>query len=336
MTTDTNHTAPVSYRRGEAWFIALAPVVAALGTALLLALVADLPRTVAIHFDGAGHPDGSGPAWTLPVMAAVPGVLALIVIVVILRRSATRDVAPAGVAFAQFIALLMSLVAIATIAVNDMAPDWTQAGDLPVTAFFGSILASVVVVAFVAARLRSILPRPEPVPAATIPSLGLAPGERATWSEVITLNWMWVVAAIAVAVGVALTFTTAWPAGIAAAVGGVGAAAAFHRYRIRVGADGVRVEFGVAGWPRVTIPLDRIGTARAEHIEPMKWGGWGYRGSLYVFGRAAMVHRRGPGLVLALNDDRFFAVTCDDPATAAGLVNDLVDRRQTSPQQGAR
>lgn len=335
MTMDTNDITAAATseatRRGETWLLGLAPVLFALGAATVFQVVADLPPTIAIHFDGSGTPDGSGPVWVPILMAAIAGVIALGVIMAVLRGDPTRDVAPAAIGFAHVISIMLSLIAIVTINVNQGTSDWTQADDLPGAMFAGALLVPALVAGLVAARLRAILPQPAPVPVATIPSLGLAPGERATWSEVITLNWMWAVGAIAAMVGVGLTFTTAWPAGIAAGVGGVGAALAFHRYRVRVSADGVRVEFGVAGWPRVAIPLDRVATARAEHIDPMKWGGWGYRGSLYVFGRAAMVHRRGPGLVLALKDDRHFAVTCDDPTTAAGLVNDLVDRREPSP-----
>jgi hypothetical protein len=44
-------------------------------------------------------------------------------------------------------------------------------------------------------------------------------------------------------------------------------------------------------------------------------------------GRSAVVVRRGPGLVLDLRDGPRFAVTVDEPAPAAGLINDLRRRR---------
>lgn len=51
--------------------------------------------------------------------------------------------------------------------------------------------------------------------------------------------------------------------------------------------------------------------------------GWGYRGSRRTFGRAALVLRTGPAIRLDLTDNRTFAVTVDDAATGAGLLNDL-------------
>ena len=69
------------------------------------------------------------------------------------------------------------------------------------------------------------------------------------------------------------------------------------------------------------IPREQITAAHADTIEPLAWGGWGYR--ITPRGRAAVV-RRGPGLVLSRRDAVPFAVTVDDPQAGADLVNAVV------------
>jgi hypothetical protein len=69
--------------------------------------------------------------------------------------------------------------------------------------------------------------------------------------------------------------------------------------------------------------LEQIVGASVIDLKPREWGGWGYRGSRRAFGRAAVVLRAGPAIRLDLTDRRTFAVTVDDAATGAGLVNDL-------------
>jgi hypothetical protein len=88
---------------------------------------------------------------------------------------------------------------------------------------------------------------------------------------------------------------------------------------VTVGAAGVRATAAL-GWPGVTIPLAEITAGRAIDLRPRTWGGWGYRGSLRLAGRAAWVLRRGEALELTLTGDRRFAVTVDDAATAAEVL----------------
>jgi hypothetical protein len=94
---------------------------------------------------------------------------------------------------------------------------------------------------------------------------------------------------------------------------------------VTVGIDGVRVR-AAPGWPTVTVPLDRIASADAIDVRPMRWGGWGYRGSLRLFRRAAWIVRAGPGLKLDLRDGKSFVVTVEDADEAAARVNGLLAR----------
>lgn len=97
---------------------------------------------------------------------------------------------------------------------------------------------------------------------------------------------------------------------------------------IRVSADqrGLIVRWGPLGWPTTNVPLADILRVEAIDVRPLESGGWGYRGSLRLLGRAAIVLRAGPGLRLDLRSGRKLTVTVDDPQTAAGLLNDLIAR----------
>jgi hypothetical protein len=72
---------------------------------------------------------------------------------------------------------------------------------------------------------------------------------------------------------------------------------------------------GTLGFPRVSIPIDQIAQVSTLDIKPIRWGGWGYRGSLRAFKRAAMIVRAGEGIRIDLNGGRIFIVTVDDATT---------------------
>jgi hypothetical protein len=80
--------------------------------------------------------------------------------------------------------------------------------------------------------------------------------------------------------------------------------------------------FGGAPWPATRIPLARIRGAKVVNLNHP--GGWGYRGSLRVFGRAALILRSGPSLRLGLDRGRWFLVTVDDPDGAVQVLQRLV------------
>ena len=86
------------------------------------------------------------------------------------------------------------------------------------------------------------------------------------------------------------------------------------------------MRYGLLRWPRTSVPIHRIATARAIDIRPADWGGWGYRGSLTLMKRAAVVLRAGPGIRLDLHDGKVFAVTINDPQDAVRLLNAEVSR----------
>lgn len=138
--------------------------------------------------------------------------------------------------------------------------------------------------------------------------------------------------------------TWAVPAALIAAVVGIGLIAAadllvpgllsllaalvflqFRRITVTVDETHLRTTFA---WPlvRVAIPLAEI--ERLEYVpdlRPVRYGGWGYRGSLRLFRRAAVILRRGPGVIFALTGERRFIVTVDDAESLATTVQERID-----------
>ena len=83
------------------------------------------------------------------------------------------------------------------------------------------------------------------------------------------------------------------------------------------------VAFGPVGRPRRTIALTDVRRADAVRIEPMEWGGLGYRWIPGAKASAAVI-RTGPGIVLSLADGRRFAVTVDDAVAGAQATTDAL------------
>lgn len=99
----------------------------------------------------------------------------------------------------------------------------------------------------------------------------------------------------------------------------------FRRITITVDDTHLRTAFAWPGFIRVRIPLAEI--ERLEYVpdlRPVRYGGWGYRGSLRVLRKAAVVLRRGPGVIFALTGDRRYIVTVDDAESLARTVHDRI------------
>jgi len=73
------------------------------------------------------------------------------------------------------------------------------------------------------------------------------------------------------------------------------------------------VRYGPGGVLRQTFPPAELEGAVAGDYSLLQMGGWGYRGSLRVLRRAALVTRRGEALDLSLSKGRRFIVTVDHP-----------------------
>jgi len=101
--------------------------------------------------------------------------------------------------------------------------------------------------------------------------------------------------------------------------------AAFHRIDVTVDDAAVTIRYGLAGWPVQRVTLDRVRRVQAIDLQPIEWGGWGYRGSLKMRKKAAVVLRKGPALRLELDENLVeLAITVDDPAGAVAAITALL------------
>jgi hypothetical protein len=301
----------------------------------------DLPDPVATHWDLSGDPDGhAAPALALAlvVVPALAAALVLAAVAVHTRRARASGPVPAGPALAGVLAAglgaLFAVLSLGVVVANAGATSWQDA-DLPLVWALASVLAMLTAGWATAVALGPIRLAAPAAPDASGPpgeqgaGLALRPGERAGWVGAgHARRPLMTAAALGLAAVVAAVITALWVAAGCALVG-----LAFllvGEVHVTAGVQGVRVSSPV-GWPRVTLPLDQIEAARAIYLRPRDWGGWGYRGSLRLAGRAAWVVRRGEALELRLTDSRAFAVTVDGATDAAAVVNALLARsRQPS------
>jgi len=293
----------------------------------------DLPDPVAAHWDLAGDPDGHASPVLALALVAVPAIAAALVLAAVAahtRRGRRHGVVPAGPALVGALAAglgaLFAVLSLGVVVANAGATSWQDA-ELPLAWALASVVALIAAgwgAAVALGPIRLGAPAAPDAPGSHAAALALRPGERAGWVGTGHARWPLATAAVlAVAAIVAAVVTALFVAAVCALAGLlVLLVGAVH---VTAGVQGVRVSSPV-GWPRVTLPLDQIESARAIELRPMDWGGWGYRGSLHLAGRAAWVVRRGEGLELRLTASRACAVTVDGAADAAGVVNALLAR----------
>jgi hypothetical protein len=92
---------------------------------------------------------------------------------------------------------------------------------------------------------------------------------------------------------------------------------------VRVDRTGLTIR-STTGWPRIHVPLDEVVRADVIEVRPLRdFGGWGLRVGRH--GRVGVVLRSGQALLVQRTGGRSVAVTVDDAATAAGLLNAHAD-----------
>jgi hypothetical protein len=100
-------------------------------------------------------------------------------------------------------------------------------------------------------------------------------------------------------------------------------AATFTSIRVVVGPAGLTVRFGPLGFPRIRVVAADIVEVRIEHVEPLAFGGWGYR---WVPGARAVVVRRGEGIRVVRHAAPDLVVTIDGARAAAGALAAQIPR----------
>lgn len=295
-----------------------------------LVLHGDVPSPLAIHFNGSGEADGSMPAGALLLVIALFTIPASGALVWAAWRSAAGVSFGAG--FATFMGAIPAALNLVLLRANRGAGRW-QDVTLP-PAYAGGIVIGSLVAALVVARMVPARDHREEG-ARTSPALDLEGTDRVAWfggARSVPFS----VGSVTL-VGIGTVVLLAFSGSGAAAVTGFSliavslAMTSFMSVHVAVGEQGIRVRSGSLPWPSVRFELAEVEAAAPIDLDPMSsnglWTGWGYRGSLLLFGKALWVVRKGPALELDLADGRRFTVTVDDAPEAAAVVNGLLARR---------
>ncbi|GAA1470597.1 DUF1648 domain-containing protein [Microbacterium thalassium] len=317
-------------------------VLTAVALAIQLSLLPALPDPVAIHWDAAGRPDGFGPAWsTLLIGVAVGLGLPLLLAAAALpglrrgdRGATYRLLGAAAAGLSTMSAVLMTWSLALQAGLDDAA-------DAP--SILPALLLSYALAAAAGAAAWFVQPRASwaPPPAAPAAPLALGDGERAVWMRSASMSrtgGALIAGACLVmlaATGGAALFGA--PAGAVWLLVGLSLlllilAATTVAFHVRVDTDGLHVD-SVLGLPRMGVPLRDVSSAAVVTVNPMgEFGGWGLRSTP---GRFGVILRGGEALEVTRRSGRRFAVTVDDAATAAALLQALVRRAESARDEAA-
>lgn len=300
-----------------------------LGAALATAFIArlflahwdQLPEPMATHWPLSGPPDGAMPRRFIAVGSiSIPWTLALAALAVSTQRARATLTTITFMLGATFATLSWSLVTL-----NQGAAHWRNAAPIP---WYHLVVITVVSVApgLLAARLfRSVGGRKDSSTA--LPALELASGQRAVWLGSARNRWLWSLCVLPL---LAVVFTSGSVSGMAltssvTAVATLLLADAFSVVYVTADRHGVRVRCGHLGLLRRSVALAEIARAEAFELAPMAHGGWGYRGSLWLMNRAAIVVRRGTALRITLQNGKELCVTVDNADDGAALINGMIN-----------
>ncbi|MDT0322534.1 DUF1648 domain-containing protein [Streptomyces millisiae] len=287
---------------------------------IFLARYDRLPERIATHFGGGGEADDfMGRATALWFGGGLLLALGLLFTLSLLRPGGAAG-RRLTTALGAGLAVTLGYPLIATVLVNSdlgdpaeaRLPMWHLAVLLPAAAAVGWL-------AWWAAGADPGRAAERPVAA-----LSLADGEAAAWSRTAASGALLAAAGLGLGVGVLVTLFGSLPAGLVALALAL-LCAAFAGVRVTVDRRGIAVRSVLLPRPRIAVPLHAVAGAASVRVEAVgDFGGWGYR---IRPGRRGVVLRSGEALSARLSGGREFVVTVDDSATAAALLNGLVERR---------
>lgn len=290
-------------------------------TLVLTASADSLPDPIATHWGIDGHPDGYMSLvglllFTAGLILGVGGLTGFLMA----RRTPSPDGAvvrtPAGESFglAGFIAALGLALTLVTVGLNWGRASWQEAGALEWWMLIGTLIIAVAggVLGYRIGRRWA-----PPLPIRADGNMSVPMSSASSWRGTARSPGQLFGAAIGVAVLLLVPGFLRW-IGLLLVILGV----LMSRLTVMVDRSGLRVRMG-GFLPVRRYQLVTIGEARAEYVDPARWGGWGYR---MIPDGSAVVIRAGEGIVLELRNGRRFAVTVDDAAEGAGVVNGLQAR----------
>jgi hypothetical protein len=293
-----------------------------LALAPLLLFRERLPDPIATHWGGGGRPNDS---MSFSVLMAFEllfvGIPAIAIATLARREPIYRGEISLAAAVCSFVASVTAVVSWSVVRANLDVREWSQADTFGI-AELGIALVAGIAVAVASLKLARLIEKDE-VREPVVPELELAAGSRGIWIGTARSKWAIPIVIGFVGAGLALALNSQPGAGLFLFLL---ALPALPMTSIRLIADrhGIHMSYGAFGWPARRIPLADIRQASSVHVVPMQRGGWGYRGSLKLMGKASIVLRGGEGLQLNLVGDRVLTITVDDSEMGAGLINELI------------
>lgn len=274
-----------------------------------------LPDPIASHWGFNGDPDGFMPkavdAWLMPLL-----VLSSVVLVWAAGR-ADRAAAQMMVGAGNGLAVFFAGLRVVTYVANRDVATWADAGRLTGWHLLWLFMLSTAIALLTGRGARY---RPEHVVQVQAVSAEDVASAAATYDGYVTARVMVGLPVVMLALGLIMYAIVPPPVGgtmlAVFAVTGV-LSALFTRARVTVTSERVTVGFGPFGFPAVTRTMASITDVNLLHVEPLTFGGWGYR---VLPGVRAVVIRRGEGLRLTCIDKPDLVVTLDEAATAAAVV----------------
>ena len=272
----------------------------------LVAFWSRYPDPLAVHWGFSGPPNGEMPLFVYAALLAAGMILNWGALV-----AGAREAMPSAplTAVTYFIMGLLAAVNAQIVVANLDAASLEAADDMSVPLFAVVLLAGAIAgaIGWFAAGGSHGVPVDVPLAAASAPTKN--------WSGSASNGWVATGAVLPVLV--VLFVDPIWTIlMVAIAIVTV----AFSSVRVEADEQGVTVDIGPFGWPRSHIPMEEITGAAAFDVQPMAYGGWGYR---VRSGVRAFIIRSGPAVRIERSQGPDTLVTVDDAAVGAASIGAL-------------
>jgi hypothetical protein len=285
------------------WLVPFLAVVASFG--LLVYFWGRYPDPLAVHWGLDGAPNG-----TLPLSLYAVGMIGGMLLAwygLVTNSKAGLDSPLTAVVY--FIIGLLGVVNAQVLHFNLDADTWEDVRNLDALTFGGVLLGGLLI-----AGLGWLLAGGR---GGVREDVVLEPVETVASAWTGTASNLWIALIAAIAIG--LTFIAS-PIVLAILVVVAALMIIFAFVRVDADADRVRIALGPLGWPRKTIPMTEITSAGAIDVQPIAYGGWGWR---IRPGRRAYVIRGGPAIRLERPTGTATVVTVDGAAEGAAVIDSL-------------
>ncbi len=273
----------------------------------------DIPNPMATHWGLGGDPNGSMPPIVLLLLMA--GLTAAVWWGVARAVGRTPYEAPSFVAGLFGIETLLVAVTWLSVLTNRDETTWQDADSVGLLQ-----IAMAVIPAMILGYIGWIISGGsgmERTPASeAIPSLDVSSPHSALWSSRGQGRILQAIGVIVLVVAIAMWGWASFAVVLIALI-----VLVFAEVRVTVSQNGAVISLGWLGIPSWTVPISAIAHAEVETVNPMAYGGFGYR---LRPGVRAIVTRGGEALRLVREEMPDLVLTVDDAETGAGLINSML------------